>query len=220
MIDRLRRQVVIALTVVAGLCNCSSGEESLKPADFRVLDRPAKTMMSDYLTAMVDEQFAKRAAILASLKTAEDWNRHAAFIRESMAAWTGLLPEPTPLRARYTLEKILFESRPNFLVSANLYLPKGYSGPRPAVLNVIGHSPAGKGTEKVQRRAIAQARKGFVALVVDCIGQGERQVVDYARFGKPPGNAHQIIGTQAFLAGTHVFNFMVWDAIRAVDYLV
>jgi dienelactone hydrolase len=217
------------LTVVAGLCNCSSGEESLKPADFRVLDRPAKTMMSDYLTAMVDEQFAKRAAILASLKTAEDWNRHAAFIRESMAAWTGLLPEPTPLRARvtgrisrarYTLEKILFESRPNFLVSANLYLPKGYSGPRPAVLNVIGHSPAGKGTEKVQRRAIAQARKGFVALVVDCIGQGERQVVDYARFGKPPGNAHQIIGTQAFLAGTHVFNFMVWDAIRAVDYLV
>ena len=153
MIDRVRLQVVIALTVVAGLCNCSSGKESLKPADLRVLDRPAKTMMSDYLTAMVDEQFAERAALLAGLKTAEDWNRHAAFIKESMAAWTGPLPERTPLRARvtgrinrdkYTLEKVLFESRPNFLVSANLYLPRGYAGPRPAVLNVIGHSPAGK----------------------------------------------------------------------------
>lgn len=229
MIERGRRELTIALAMMAWLCNCASGEEFLKATDFNVLDQPASTMMSDYLTALVDEQFAKRTALLAGLRTAEDWDRHAAFIRNSMAAWTGPLPERTPLRARvtgrinrsrYTLEKILFESRPNFLVSANLYLPKGYSGPRPAVLNVIGHSPAGKATEKVQRRAIAQARKGFVALVVDCIGQGERQVEDYANVHSPPGNAHQIVGTQAFIAGTHVFNFMVWDVIRAVDYLV
>ncbi len=229
MIDRARQKVIIALAMMAGLCNCASGDEFLITADFKVLDRTASTMMSDYLTALVDEQFARRAALLAGLKSAEDWDRHATLIRNSMAAWTGPLPEHTPLRARvtgrinrqrYTLEKILFESRPNFLVSANLYLPKDYSGPRPAVLNVIGHSPAGKATEKVQRRAIAQARKGFVALVVDCIGQGERQVEDYAHISKPPGNAHQIVGTQAFIAGTHVFNFMVWDAIRAVDYLV
>jgi dienelactone hydrolase len=186
-------------------------------------------MMRDYLTAIVDEQFTERAALLAGLKTAEDWDRHAEFIKKSMAEWTGPLPKRTTLRARttgrierdkYIMEKILFESRPKFLVSANLYLPKGYSIPRPAVLNVIGHSPAGKATEKVQRRAVAQARKGFVALVIDCIGQGERQVKDYARFSRPPGNAHQIVGTQAFIAGTHVFNFMVWDTIRAVDYLV
>ena len=217
------------MATMAGLCNCASGEEFLKTTDLKVLDRPANTMMSDYLTALVDEQFAKRAALLAGLKTAEDWDRHAAFIRNSMAAWTGPLPERTALRARvtgrinrdrYRLEKILFESRPNFLVSANLYLPKDYSSPRPAVLNVIGHSPAGKATEKVQRRAIAQVRKGFVALVVDCIGQGERQVAEYAHVHSPPGNAHQIVGTQAFIAGTHVFNFMVWDTIRAVDYLL
>ncbi len=229
MIDRVSLRLVMALTAVAGPFNCSSGRETLKPVDFTVLDQPAKTMMSDYLTAMVDEQFAGRSALLAELKTAEDWNRHAAFIRGAMAAWTGPLPDRTPLRARvtgrirrgrYTLEKVLFESRPNFLVSANLYLPKGHSGRRPAVLNVIGHSPAGKGTEKVQRRAIAQACKGLAALVVDCIGQGERQIDDYASFSRPPGNAHQIIGTQAFVAGTHVFNFMVWDVIRAVDYLV
>jgi len=229
MIERGRRELAIALAMMAGLCNCTSGEEFLKATDLRVLDGPAKTMMSDYLTAIVDEQFAKRAALLAELKTAEDWDRHAAFVRSSMAERTGPLPERTPLNARvtgrierdrYTLEKILFESRPDFLVSANLYIPRGYPGPRPAVLNVIGHSAAGKGTEKVQRRAIAQARKGFVAFVVDCIGQGERQVADYAHVHSPPGNAHQIVGTQAFIAGTHVFNFMVWDAIRAVDYLV
>ncbi|MHC4582324.1 MAG: alpha/beta hydrolase family protein, partial [Planctomycetota bacterium] len=229
MIELGRREFIIVLAIVAGLCNCAAGEEFLSPADFRVLDRPANTMMRDYLTAIVDEQFAKRAALLAGLKTAEDWDRHAAFIRKSMAAWTGPLPERTPLKARvtgiisrdrYRLEKILFESRPDFLVSANLYLPRNCSPPHPAVLNVIGHSPAGKATEKVQRRAIAQARKGFVALVIDCIGQGERQVAEYAKVHSPPGNAHQIVGTQAFIAGTHVFNFMVWDAVRAVDYLV
>ena len=224
-----RQNVIITLAMIAGLRNCALGGESLRATDFTVLDRPANTMMSDYLTAIVDEQFAKRAMLLADLKSAEDWDRHAAFIRSSMSAWTGPFPKRTPLRARvtgrinrdgYTLEKILFESRPRFFVSANLYLPKNHPGPCPAVLNVIGHSPAGKATEKVQRRAIAQARKGFVAFVIDGIGQGERQVEDYARVSKPPGNAHQIVGTQAFLTGTHIFNFMAWDVIRAVDYLV
>jgi len=186
-------------------------------------------MMKDYLTAIVDRQFAARASLLASLKMAQDWERHAEFIRRSMADWTGSFPRRTPLRPRitgridrneYTVEKVLFESQPNFLVSANLYLPKNHPHPRPAILNVIGHSPEGKAAEKVQRRSIAQARKGFVALTIDAIGQGERQIQDYAGYGSPPGNAHRIIGTQAFLAGTHVFNFMVWDAIRAVDYLI
>ena len=199
------------------------------PADLTVLDMPAKNMMKNYLTSLVDEQFAWRNAALSKLHTAEEWTRHAENIRRSMAAWAGDFPERTPLNARvtgrierqgYVLEKILFESRPGFLVSANLYLPKGAGERCPAVLNVIGHSPAGKATDKVQRRSIAQAQKGFVALTIDAIGQGERQIREYATYGKPPGNAHQILGRQAFLVGTHVFNFMAWDVIRAVDYLV
>jgi len=206
-----------------------AAQSELTAKDLIVLDNPAKKMMKGYLTALVDEQFARRNATLAKLTTAQDWKRHADVIRKSMSTWTGPFPERTPLNVRvtgtiqrpeYTVQKILYESRPGFLVSANLHLPKGYEGRRPAVLNVIGHSPAGKATDKVQRRGIAQARKGFVALTIDTIGQGERQVPDYARAGRPPGNAHQIIGTQAFLAGTHVFSLMVWDVIRAVDYLV
>lgn len=67
------------------------------------------------------------------------------------------------------VQKVLFESRPDFYVGANLYLPRERSGPSPAVLNVIGNSPEGKATEKVHRRAIAQAQKGFAALAVDAI---------------------------------------------------
>jgi dienelactone hydrolase len=219
--------LLTALAIGSGSLAADEGPE-LTLADLTVLDTPAKDMMKNYLTSLVDEQFAQRDAALSKLHTAEDWMRHAEYIRESMAAWTGDFPERTPLNARvtgrverqgYVMEKILFESRPRFLVSANLYLPKGGER-RPAVLNLIGHSPAGKASEKVQRRSIAQAKKGFVSFTIDAIGQGERQIAEYVAYGKPPGNAHQILGRQAFLAGTHVFNFMAWDVIRAVDYLV
>ena len=75
------------------LCHRAFGGEFLGPADLAVLDRPADTMMRDYLTAMVDEQFARRTSRLAALKTAGDWDRHAAFIRESMREWTGPFTE-------------------------------------------------------------------------------------------------------------------------------
>lgn len=227
--SKARQKAIILLATMIIFSHCAIGEDSLRAMDLVALDRPADTMMRNYLTAIIDEQFAKRSSALAALNSAEDWDRYATFIRNSMSAWTGPFPKRTPLRARvtgriardrYTLEKIIFESRPSFLVSANLYLPMKHSGRHPAILNVIGHSPAGKAAEKVQRRAIAQARKGLVALVIDAIGQGERQVKDYTHISKAPGNAHQIIGTQCFLAGTHIFNFMAWDVIRAVDYLL
>ena len=220
--------LVLSSFLAPAWCTVKAGD-SFSAKDLIVLEESANTMMRDYLTALVDAQFARRNEMLAKLSTAEDWDQHAEYIRKSMLAWTGPFPPRTPLRPRvmgkierqtYTVEKILFESRPGFLVSANLYLPRTCTGRRPAILNVIGHSPAGKATEKVQRRSIAQARKGFVAFTIDAIGQGERKIRDYALYGQPPGNAHQVIGTQAFLAGTHVFSFMVWDVIRAVDYLV
>ena len=223
------RVLLLCSLLLSMIGRALAGQGALTAKGLTVLDDPPANMMRDYLTALVDEQFARRTATLTKLETAQDWNGHAEVIRKSIAAWTGPFPKRTPLNARvtgtierreYSVQKVLFESRPGFLVSANLYLPKGGSGRRPAVLNVIGHSPAGKATDKVQRRGIAQARKGFVALTIDAIGQGERQVLHYARHGRPPGNAHQVIGTQAFLAGTHVFNLMVWDVIRAVDYLV
>ncbi len=213
-----------------------SGEDvNLTAQDLTILPKPAANMMKEYLTALVDQQFDRREAMLARLRSAEDWIRHAQFIRKSMADWTGDFPPRTPLaarvmgriqRPRYFMDKVVFESRPGFLVSANLYVPidkdnkRSSKTRRAAVLNLVGHSPAGKASEKEQRRSIALARKGFVVLTIDAIGQGERQVSEYESYGKPPGNLHQIIGRQAFLAGTHVFNIMVWDAIRAIDYLV
>lgn len=206
---------------------CGQGNLVLK--DITVLDGPADNMMNEYLTKIVDRQFAVRDSILSGLHTEQEWDWRAGMIRDSMLSWTGPFPERNPLNARitgrlerdgYVVEKILFESRPDFLVSANLYLPDNAVYPCPAILNVIGHSPTGKARDKVQKRSIAQARKGFVVLTLDCLGQGERLPPAYRHLGPAPGHTHNILGRQAFICGTHLFNLMVWDAVRAVDYLI
>jgi dienelactone hydrolase len=208
--------------------NLANGQHKLSQKDLTVLKEPADTMMKSYLINIVDKQFAVRDSVLSTLKSVWDWDRRSKAIRDSMISWTGSFPERTPLNARitgrierrdYTIEKILFESRPNYFVSANLYLPKNVREPRPAHLNVIGHVKTGKADERYQKMSIAQVKNGFVVLTIDQLGQGERQVSDYKSWGEAPGNAHQITGIQAFLCDTHVFNFMVWDVIRAIDYL-
>lgn len=201
-----------------------NAQDQLSIKDITVLSEPADQMMRDYLTQLVDRQFFVRDSLLATLKSKDDWDARAQTIQDSIISWTGPFPERTPLNVRitggldredYVIEKITFESRPNFPVSANLYLPKNFPSPRPAILNVTGHNDDGKAAEKTQRICIAQAKKGFVSLAIDGLGQGERKIYDVS-----VGIAHQIIGTQAFISGTHVFNFMAWDAIRAIDYLV
>lgn len=207
------------LLVVILLGGSVFGASTLAVRDVTVLPEPANRMMQDYLTKIVDGQFAARSARLAGLKTAADWQAHVQTIREFMVAETGPLPARTPLNARvtrrlerdgYVVENLIFESRPNFFVTGNLYLPKGFSGRRPTLLNVIGHAQVGKADERYQRMSMAQVRKGFVVLTIDTIGQGERGLL----------SAHHIVGRQAFISGTHLFNFMVWDTIRAIDYLV
>lgn len=136
--DRKTVRVVLVCSLpvlVAGRVLAEQG--ALTPKDLTVLESRHNEMMKRYLTALVDGHFARRNAVLAKLKTAQDWERHADSIRKSMLAWTGPFPPRTPLNVRltgvidrenYCVRKILFESRPGFLVSANLYLPKGHDG--------------------------------------------------------------------------------------------
>jgi dienelactone hydrolase len=222
-------RLILNILILSFFCNFTYGQARISEKDIFVLKEPADTMMKCYLTKLVDRQFAVRDSLLSTFKSAKDWDARAQTIRDSMISWTGPFPERTPLnpqiterieREDYIIEKVLFESRPNYFISANLYLPKNITDPCPAHLNVIGHAKIGKADERYQRMSIAQAKNGFVVLTIDQLGQGERQVKEYSSWGGAPGNAHQIIGIKAFISGTHVFNFMVWDAIRAVDYLI
>src|SRR5690606_5713157 len=116
-------------------------------------------VMHEYMVNYLRKKEKESNAIRNGLKTREDAIKYVESIRSKINAVLGPWPEKTPLNAKitgkveredYTIEKVIFESRPNFLVTANLYLPKNRKHPLPGVLGTCGHSVNGKATEAYQ----------------------------------------------------------------------
>ena len=192
----------------------------------------ADWLVRDHLNAVAFEQLHKRRNLIAELKSAEDWRRRQAQVRETLARVFGPFPERTPLNARVTrtiekadfrVEHVVFESRPNFYVTASLFLPRKLSGRAPAVLNVIGHTDIAYRSPFYQHLILNLVRKNFIVLAMDPIGQGERLQYFDPQLGRSLiGGAtaeHSYVGKQCFLAGDSAANYFTWDGIRAIDYL-
>ncbi len=139
----------------------------------------------------------------------------------------GGLPERAPLRARvtgsvaregYRVEKVLFESRPAFFVTALLFLPdrERFAPPVPGVIVPCGHSANGKGLPAYQRAALLAAVNGVAALLYDPIDQGERLQGTPGRSGV---HGHNDTGVLAALVGWNTATFRIGDGMRALDYL-
>jgi dienelactone hydrolase len=172
------------------------------------------------------EADARRAA----LRTKADAERYVADVRARLRQCYGPIPEKTPLNARvtavheredYRIENVIYESRPGFPVTANLFVPTGRKGPMPGVLTPVGHSDSGK----ISSQSIAQAlvRQGYIALAFDPIGQGERlQYVDgqfKPKFGIGTSE-HTFSGVRMPLVGENLPSWFTWDCVRSLDYLL
>ncbi|MFV1996280.1 MAG: alpha/beta hydrolase family protein, partial [Verrucomicrobiales bacterium] len=126
-------------------------------------------------------------------------------------------------RDTYTIEKLIFESRPGFLVTANVYLPKNRKHPLPAVVGACGHSSNGKAAEAYQSFAQGLARLGYICLIYDPLGQGERsQYLDEEMhlIMKGTTREHNLAGNQQILIGEFLGTWRAWDGMRALDYLL
>ncbi len=112
-------------------------------------------MVQEFFVARENEIYQQRLKRLAALKTKADAQAYVESVRGQIRQAFGPYPEKTPLNARvtktverdtYKIENVLFESRPGFLVSANLYIPKGRTFPLPGVV-------ASAGTRTTARRS-------------------------------------------------------------------
>lgn len=203
--------------------------------DLTVLKPDAKgtsprKLLNVYLLAECDKHFATRKAEIEKLKTPEDVAVRQKVLRAKFIEVLGGFPEKTPLNAKtvgtlkrdgYTIEKVIYESRPEHHVTANLYLPEG-KGPFPGVLMPLGHSQNGKAADYMQRGAILLAKNGIAALVYDPIGQGERsQLLDAVGNPAIKGSTseHTMCGIGALLVGRSTASYRIWDGIRSLDYL-
>jgi len=189
---------------------------------------------------MVQEYFVKRLRRVearsnkrrAKMKTRADAEAYVRDVREKIQMSFGPWPEKTPLKPRvtgvverdtYRIEKVIFESRPDFLVTANLYVPKGRKFPLPGVVGTCGHSSNGKAAEAYQSFAQGLARQGYVVLLYDPIGQGERLQYPDENLKSKIGvgvREHLYAGNQQFLVGESFGSWRAWDGIRALDYLL
>jgi len=189
-------------------------------------------MVQEYFVRRVRrcEQLGEQAR--RSLKTREDAEAYVRRVREKIRQCFGPMPEKTPLNARiagrldrdaYRIEKLIFESRPGMLVTANLYIPKGRRFPLPGVVGTCGHSSNGKAAAPYQSFAQGLARLGYVVLIYDPIGQGERLQYPDENMRSRVGvgvREHLLAGNQQFLVGEFLGAWRAWDGIRALDYLL
>ena len=187
------------------------------------------TVQEFYLEKVRHTQ-AVRKARLAALKTREDAEKLVAETRAKVRSCFQFPAEKCPLNAKitgtldapeFTMEKIMFQSRENYSVTANFYLPKKREGKVPAILFVCGHSADGKGSAVYQTAMRGLAMRGFAVLAIDPVGQGERhQFLDVPGFPVNPCMEHNILGKQMLLNGDWFGAWRTYDAVRGMDYLL
>ena len=219
-----------AWSVVAGAQGASPEELDFLHglSEYENIRRMLPNYMEREAEALVESR--KRSLDLAS---SEAMARRRELVRTQILRAIGGLPERTPLNARtigtlerdgYRIERVIFESQPKFYVTANLYLPAEGHAPYPAVLYPLGHELGGKSNPTWQQMLGTLARRGYVALTWDPVGQGERVQLYSADLHdsmlRSSTTEHTILGIQCLLTGQHIARYTIWDGIRALDYLL
>ena len=153
----------------------------------------------------------------------EEVDRRREELRFNLRMAAGLYPWPekTPLHPKYedvgeyegySVKKVMFESRPGFWSTGNLYLPRPMPEKAPAILNVIGHWEEQRLTRLETADYPGQlanfARMGFICLVTDMIGK-----VDSRQISHEYGRGEKELWTSNGLG------IQLWNNIRALDLL-
>jgi cephalosporin-C deacetylase-like acetyl esterase len=228
----------IGLLILSCVILCLNTQLSAQKEDLRVLDgwlkyTDAPNALYHHFYTQAIKCLDQRSAEVAKLQSKADWQKRQEKVLNMLMDLVGPFPEKTPLNAKtvgvvqkecYRVEKIIYESRPKFYVTACMFIPNDLSEKTPAIIYCSGHSLAGFRYIAYQRVCINLVKKGFIVLAFDPVGQGERlQYYDpdigESRVGGPT-KEHSYPGAQCFISGNTYARHMIWDGIRTVDYLL
>ena len=186
-------------------------------------------MMHEWMLTLLDKAEARWIENYEKAKTPEEIAEYQKVRKDFFFKQIGAFPERNPLnpvitgkveKEGYTVEKVRYESQPNFWVTANFFMPDEtkYPKPWPGVLVACGHSANGKGYTNYQRVSALLALNGMAALIFDPIDQGER--LQYKRPNPPISvHAHNLLGIGCMALGHNTNWFEIWDGMRGIDYL-
>src|SRR5450759_3655354 len=195
----------------------------------------APNSLYHYIADQACDLLAQRSVKITRLNSLSDWQQRQKWISETLLDIVGPFPVKTSLNAKitriidkesYKVEHIVYESQPGFFVTSSLFIPKGLkkNSKSPSVIYCSGHSDNGYRSEVYQQVIMNLVRKGFIVFAFDPVGQGERSEYYDPDTRKSivggPDKEHSYSGTQAFIVGSSQARYMIWDGIRAVDYLL
>lgn len=186
---------------------------------------PGDQMIAEYFK-LETQRLTNRT--LNNIKTKEDWEQARDTYRRQLYEMLGLQPLParSPLDTKitgkldhdeFTVENLVFESRPGLYVTGNLYLPKNTKGKKPAILYVCGHGQEKKDGISYGNKTHYQhhgewfARNGYVCLTIDTLQMGEIEGIHHGTYKYKRwwwnSRGYTPAGVEA------------WNSIRAIDYL-
>lgn len=175
-----------------------------------------------------------RKTAIHDIRSLHEWQNRQQYIKKTLLELAGPFPEKSALNARtvktisredYRIEHIIYESVPGFYVTSSLFIPtKKIKKKLPAIIYCSGHASEGYRSTTYQHIILNLVKKGFIVFAFDPVGQGERlQYLDITT-GKSmiggPVAEHSYPGAQEFLAGNSQAKYMIWDGMRALDYLL
>ena len=164
--------------------------------------------------------------------SAEAWARERVERRRRLASvlvpdWPVAEPKVTQTgeiaRKGWTIRKIMFQSLPDYWVTAALYVPNEIKGSTPGVLLCSGHWLEAKACPEYHAMGEELVRQGMVVLAFDPVAQGERvQSWDYLANRIPMWGTteHDYLGHKSLLCGWPLSQAFVWDGQRALDVLL
>jgi pimeloyl-ACP methyl ester carboxylesterase len=194
----------------------------------------AQNSLYRHLAREAYHMLEERVNEVSEINSLEGWKSRQIHLKKTLHEIIGPFPEKTPLNARITktiekdgfrVEHIIYESQPGFFVTSSMYIPeRPVQEKKPVVIYCSGHTAEGYRSSVYQRKIINLVHKGFIVFAFDPVGQGERleyfdTVTGRSMVGGPTSE-HSYTGAQAFISGSSLARYMIWDGIRAVDYVL
>jgi len=248
MILTARRIAMVAMLMAIGSSSVRADDlaDQIRKLDPIVLTPPKddpdhyRNLLPRKISAELKEANAKSTREWRAIGNLEEWEAFSKTKMDAMRSAIGRFPDPRPpeaLKAQTTktldgegfkIECLVFESRPRFLVTANLYRPDPLPASCPGIIiHPSHHNPKTQG--ELQDMGMTWARAGCYVLVMDQVGHGERRAhpfateADYAkpfRAGRQDYWFRYNTGMQLALIGDSLIGWQAYDLMRGVDLLL
>lgn len=226
------------LSLLAALFLQNDLADKLRELDPKVLPAEQPKMIGRDARARIDEANRRESDAWSKIRTREEWeayrDRRIGALRASLGA-TADVPRTLGVKVTrkldgdgFRIENLVYESRPELMVTANLYVPVPERPSMPGIVIIHSHHNP-KTQSELQDMGMTWARLGCYVLVMDQVGHGERRqhpFVDAASYPGPFKVGRQdyffryVTAMQLYLVGESLIGWMAWDVSRGVDLLL